>query len=262
MGESTIIVRTFRRGLNHEIQRIRPLAGCLWTRSSRSRRIGAVASQTRLVLPECSRNHRPTSTPSSPPHAKAGQLRDGVADPVRAKLHAFRRQPDPRSGTFAHAAKPRRRLEVNFDRLTMPDGRGYTLNGSFDHDAADRRQIESDPNAPVVVRWTRLSGGAIAEPAREQSIVRNPRRAGHILPQARDFESRPSPHSPFSSRTAVPSRAGRESTGFVHDLHRRDRIRAAQEALARQNYYRGPTTPVLTKRRSALCCSSRSTLGS
>jgi peptidoglycan hydrolase-like protein with peptidoglycan-binding domain len=148
--------------------------------------------------------------------------------------------------TFAQPADRQRSgvMEVNFDRLTLPDGKAYPLNGKLTStDAAERRQIESDPNARVVLVGGRGgAGAAIAGAGSENSVASALLAAlGARLSDARDVRM------PANTPLAVQLEQGLVLTGrgiarapdAFTIYTAADRIRAAQQVLAQQNYYRG-----------------------
>jgi hypothetical protein len=138
-------------------------------------------------------------------------------------------------------------IEVSFDRLTLPDGSVRALSGKLTStDAAERRQIETDPNARVVLVGGRGGIGAtIAGAGSENSPTSGILAAlGSLLSQARDV--RVPAGTPLAVQLEQPlvlsRRGGLRSPDASTIYTATDRIRAAQQALARQNYYRGAIT--------------------
>lgn len=229
--------------------RISPLAGGLWTLVFTLLAVSGLSAQTRLVLPEGSVIIVRTSSPLESSTAKVGQTFETVvADTVRVDNYTAIPAGSRIRGvvTFARPADRQRSgvIEVNFDRLTMPDGMAYTFNGKLTStDAAERRQIESDPNARVVLVGGRGGvGAAIAGAGSENSPASGILAAlGNILSEARDVRV------PAGTTLAVQlenglvlSRRGSARAPDAFTIYTAaDRIRAAQQALARQNYYRG-----------------------
>ncbi|HEU4557765.1 MAG TPA: peptidoglycan-binding domain-containing protein, partial [Longimicrobium sp.] len=135
-------------------------------------------------------------------------------------------------------------IEVDFDRLTLPDGTALTLAGKLTStDATERRQIEQDPNARVVLVGGRGGVGASVAGAGSQN---SPASAilstlGALLSPARDV--RVAAGTPLAieleQRLVLSRRGTTRSTGGATIYTAADRISAAQQALARQNYYRG-----------------------
>jgi peptidoglycan hydrolase-like protein with peptidoglycan-binding domain len=229
--------------------RTKSLSGGLWTLIFTLLAVSGLSAQTRLVLPEGSVIIVRTTTPIESSTAKAGQsFETVVADTVRVDNFTAIPAGSRIRGvvTFAQAADRQRSgvVEVNFDRLTMPDGRAYSLNGKLTStDAAERRQIESDPNARVVLVGGRGGvGAAIAGAGSENSPASGILAAlGTLLSEARDV--RVPAGTPLAVQLEAELALSRRGAARAPDAFtiytEADRIRAAQQALARQNYYRG-----------------------
>jgi peptidoglycan hydrolase-like protein with peptidoglycan-binding domain len=151
--------------------------------------------------------------------------------------------------TFAQAADRQRSgvIEVNFDRLTLPDGTVRPLSGKLTStDAAERRQIESDPNARVVLVGGRGGVGAVIAGAGSETSPTSGILAalGSLLSQARDVRvPAGTPLAVQLEQGLVLSRRGAARSPDAFTIYTAaDRIRAAQQALASQNYYRGAIT--------------------
>ncbi len=151
--------------------------------------------------------------------------------------------------TFAQPANRQQSgvIEVAFNRLLLPDGTSYPIVGRLTStDATERRQIDSDPNARVVLVGGRGGvGAAIAGAGSTNSPTSSILGAlGSLLSQAQDVRV------PAGTQLAVqldePAilRGGRRlGAGDMSTIYTAtDRIRAAQQALAQQNYYRGAIT--------------------
>src|SRR6185436_5281800 len=134
-------------------------------------------------------------------------------------------------------------IEVSFDRLTLVDGSALSINARLTStDTAERRQIDSDPNARVLLLGGRGGLGAAIAGA---GSTRNPASSllstlGSLLSEGRDVDL------PAGSRLAVQLRSPLElrTRGIARAMDNSvitatDRIRAAQRELARLNYYRG-----------------------
>ena len=230
--------------------RIRPLAGAVWTLVFTLLAVSGLSAQTRLVLPEGSVIIVRTSTPLESSTAKVGQTFETVvADTVLVDNYTAIPAGSRIRGvvTFAQPADRQRSgvIEVNFNLLTLPDGQAYAFNGKLTStDAAERRQIESDPNARVVLVGGRGGvGAAIAGAGSDRSPASGILAAlGTLLSEARDVRV------PAGTPLAVQLEDGlvlrRRGSARAPDAFTiytaADRIRAAQQALARQNYYRGP----------------------
>jgi peptidoglycan hydrolase-like protein with peptidoglycan-binding domain len=151
--------------------------------------------------------------------------------------------------TFAQPATRQRSgvIEVSFDRLTLADGSDYQMSGKLTSmDAAERRQIDTDPNSRVVLYGGRGGlGAAIAGAGSTNSPASAILTAlSGVLSEGRDVSL------PSGSRLAVQLREplslrvrgiarGLEGSSVITSG---DRIRAAQRELARLNYYRGGQT--------------------
>ena len=204
----------------------------------------------RLVLPEGSVIIVRTSTPLESSSAKVGQTFETVvADTMRVDNYTVIPAGSRIRGvvTFAQAANRQQSgvIEVNFDRLTLPDGKAYNLSGKLTStDAAERRQIESDPNARVVLVGGRGGvGAAIAGAGSERSPASGILSAlGGLLSEARDVRvPAGTPLAVQLEQGLVLSRRGTARAPDAFTIYTAaDRIRAAQQALAQQNYYRGP----------------------
>jgi peptidoglycan hydrolase-like protein with peptidoglycan-binding domain len=230
--------------------RTRSLAGGLWTLLFLFLAVSGLSAQTRLVLPQGSVIIVRTSSPLESSTAKVGQYFETVvADTVRVDNYTAIPAGSRIRGvvTFAQPADRQRSgvIEVNFDRLALPDGKVYALSGKLTStDPAERRQIESDPNARVVLVGGRGGVGAtIAGAGSENSPASGILAAlGNILSQARDV--RVPAGTPLAVQLeqglVLSGRGGRRAPDAFTIYTSTDRIRAAQQALAQQNYYRGP----------------------
>jgi hypothetical protein len=135
-------------------------------------------------------------------------------------------------------------IDVVFDQITLPDGTALPIAGRLTStDSAERRQIESDPNAHVVLVGGRGGIGAqIAGAGTGRSANNIFSALGSMLSEGRDVD--------VPAGTALAVRLDRALTlrgrGRLRGTEAStiytaaDRIRAAQQALASQRYYRGP----------------------
>jgi peptidoglycan hydrolase-like protein with peptidoglycan-binding domain len=207
-------------------------------------------AQTRTVLPEGTVIIVRTSSPLESSTAKTGQTFETVvADTVRVENYTVIPAGSRIRGviTFAQPADRQRSgvIEVRFDRLTLPDGTIYPLSGKLTStDAAERRQIESDPNARVVLVGGRGGvGAAIAGAGSERSPASGLLSAlGNLLSEGRDVRvAAGTPLAVQLEQGLVLRRRGAARAPDAFSIYTStDRIRAAQQALAQQNYYRGP----------------------
>src|SRR6266550_3514921 len=228
--------------------RTKSLVWGMWTLPLTLLAVSELRAQ-RLVLPEGSVIIVRTSSPLESSTAKVGQTFETVVvDTMRVDNYTVIPAGSRIRGvvTFAQAADRQRSgvIEVNFDRLTLADGKAYTLSGKLTStDAAERRQIESDPNARVVLVGGRGGVGAtIAGAGSDNSPASGILAAlGGLLSQARDVRV------PAGTALAVQleqelalTRRGNSRAPDAYTIYTAtDRVRAAQQALAQQNYYRG-----------------------
>lgn len=232
--------------------RTKSLEGVLWTLFFTVVAGSALPAQTRLVLPEGSVILVRTTTPLESATAKVGQYFETVvADTIRVDNYTAIPAGSRIRGvvTFAQPANRQQSgvIEVNFDRLVLPDGTTFALSGKLTStDAAERRQIESDPNARVVLVGGRGgAGAAIAGAGSDKSPASGILAAlGNLLSEARDV--RVPAGTPLAVQLEQPLALSRRGSARAPDAYTiytaGDRIRAAQQALARQNYYRGAIT--------------------
>ncbi|HYH80831.1 MAG TPA: hypothetical protein VEX86_13610, partial [Longimicrobium sp.] len=117
----------------------------------------AADAQVRTILPAGSVIIVRTAAPLESNTARVGQVFETiVSDTVTADDYTVIPAGSRIRGvvTFAQPADRQRSgvIEVNFDRLTLPGGAVLALSGKLTStDAAERRQIEADPNARVVL---------------------------------------------------------------------------------------------------------------
>ncbi|MFL5605547.1 MAG: peptidoglycan-binding protein [Gemmatimonadaceae bacterium] len=135
-------------------------------------------------------------------------------------------------------------IEVVFDRLILPDGSSLPITGKLTStDSAERRQIESDPNARVVLVGGRGGiGAAIAGAGSGRSANNVFAALGGLLSEGRDVSvPAGTPLAVELERDLTLRSRGRLRAADAGTLYTAaDRIRAAQSALGRLNYYRGP----------------------
>jgi hypothetical protein len=134
-------------------------------------------------------------------------------------------------------------IEVVFDRLTLPNGATFQINGKLTStDSAERRQIESDPNAHVVLVGERGGiGAAIAGAGSSKSTNNIFAALGGLLSEGRDVSVPAGTQLAVDLQSSVTLRGSGRARGLEGSTiyTATDRISAAQQALARQNYYRG-----------------------
>ncbi|MBA3673267.1 MAG: peptidoglycan-binding protein [Gemmatimonadaceae bacterium] len=140
-------------------------------------------------------------------------------------------------------------IEVVFNRLVFPDGTGLAIVGKLTStDSVERRQIERDPNARVVLVGGRGGIGASIAGAGSGRSANNVFAAlGNLLSEGRDVSVPAGTplavelERDVSLRGRGTARGAEASTIYTAP----ERIREAQLLLARQNYYRGSATGVL-----------------
>jgi peptidoglycan hydrolase-like protein with peptidoglycan-binding domain len=135
-------------------------------------------------------------------------------------------------------------VEVVFDRLTLPNGSTFPITGKLTStDSAERRQIESNPNARVVLVGDRSGIGAVIAGAGSSNDQNNIfATLGSLLSKGRDVSVPAGTTLAVELVNSVTLRGGTRLRGadastIYTDV---DQVRAAQQALARLNYYRGP----------------------
>jgi peptidoglycan hydrolase-like protein with peptidoglycan-binding domain len=212
----------------------------------------AGAQQGRTVLPEGSVIIVRTTTPLESNTARVGQtFETSVAETISADEYTVIPAGSRIRGvvTFAQPADRQRSgvIEVSFNRLTLPDGTVQTIAGKLTStDAAERRQIDASPDTRVVLVGGRGGVGAtIAGAGSENSPASGILAAlGTLLSQARDV--RVAAGTPLAVQLEQPlmlsRRGARQSPAGGTIYTATDRISAAQQALAQQNYYRGRVT--------------------
>jgi hypothetical protein len=135
-------------------------------------------------------------------------------------------------------------IEVVFDRLTLPDGSSLPITGKLTStDSTERRQIGTDPNARVVLVGGRGGiGAAIAGAGTGRSANNIFTALGGMLSEGRDVSVPAGTLLAVEVERALTLRGrGRLRGAEASTLYTAtDRIRAAQQALAQRNYYRGP----------------------
>jgi peptidoglycan hydrolase-like protein with peptidoglycan-binding domain len=140
-------------------------------------------------------------------------------------------------------------IEVTFDRITLPDGTALPITGKLTStDSTERRQIEQDPNARVVLVGGRGGiGAAIAGAGASRSPNNIFAALGGLLSEGRDVNVPAGTTLGVELENAVTLRGrGRLRGGEASTLYTApERIRAAQSALAQRSYYRGSANGTL-----------------
>jgi hypothetical protein len=135
-------------------------------------------------------------------------------------------------------------IEVVFDRLTFADGSSVPITGKLTStDSTERRQIDQDPNGRVVLVGGRGGiGAAIAGAGSGKSTNNIFAALGSMLSEGRDVSVPAGTILAVELERAVTTRGrGRLRGAEASTIYTAaERIRAAQQALGRLNYYRGP----------------------
>ena len=207
------------------------------------------AAQSRLVLPAGSVILVRTTAPLQSASAQSGQTFQtkveqsvGVDETtiipegsrIRGQITVARPATGQQSGV----------IEVVFDRIVLADGTSIPITGKLTStDSTERRQIESDPNAHVVLVGGRGGiGAAIAGAGASKSPNNIFAALGSLLSEGRDVNVPAGTplavqlEQPVSLRGRGRFRGGDANTIYTSS----ERIRDAQTALAQRKYYDGP----------------------
>src|SRR5947209_1086761 len=134
-------------------------------------------------------------------------------------------------------------IDVVFDRLSLPNGTTYAIRGKLTStDSAERRQIDSDPNPHVVLVGERGGiGAAIAGAGSAKGANSIFAALGNLLSEGRNVNVPAGTPLAVQLESAVTLRGGTRLRGAEASTiyTAADRVTAAQQALARRNYYRG-----------------------
>ena len=209
------------------------------------------SAQSRVVLPAGSVIIVRTTAPLQSATAKSGQTFDtNVEESVGVDEFTVIPAGSKIRGVVSLATPATRQqsgvIEVVFDRLTLPNGSTFPIEGKLTStDSAERRQIQSDPNARVVLVGERGGiGGTIAGAGSGKSTNNIFAALGTLLSQGRDVNVAAGTPLAVELQQAVTLRGGGRLRGIEGStiFTATDRVSAAQQALARLNYYRGPVT--------------------
>jgi peptidoglycan hydrolase-like protein with peptidoglycan-binding domain len=211
------------------------------------------SAQTRIVVPAGSVILVRTITPLQSASAKTGDtFETNVEESVGVDEFAVIPAGSKIRGSVTLATPATRQqsgvIEAVFDRLTLPNGSTFPITGKLTStDSAERRQIASDPNARVVLVGGRGGIGAAiagAHTTRSNNILSA---LGNLLSEGRDVSVPAGTllavelENPITMRTGARLRGFEGSTIFTAT----ERVTAAQQALTRLNYYRGPVNGTL-----------------
>lgn len=225
------------------------MPGAAWSLALSLFAASGLAAQARVLLPEGSVIIVRTATALQSNNVQAGQsFSTVVVDTVSADEYTVIPAGSRIRGVISFVQPATRQqsgvIEVAFDRLTLPDGTTYPIDGRLTStDATERRQIDADPNARVVLVGGRGGiGGAIMGAGSENSPAAGILSAlGGILSSGQNVNVPAGTHLAVQLDQPVTLRArgGRRIADAYTVFTAADRIRAAQQVLAQQNYYRG-----------------------
>ena len=223
----------------------------------------ALSAQTRVSMPAGSVILVRTDQALESSSAQVGQtFQTTVIDAVSVNGYTLIPANSQVRGVVAYVQPANRQrsgvMQINFDRLTLPNGTAYTIRGRLTStDTTERRQIEARSDPRVVLVGGRGGIGAMIAGANSSTSSSSGILAalGNMLSEGMDVSV------PAGTQLAVQleqsvmltgqgaANVADESTIYTGT----DRIRAAQQALARRAYYRGAVNGVLnTPTRRAL----------
>jgi hypothetical protein len=217
--------------------------------------LSSAAAQNRITLPAGSVILVRTQTILESSSVRVGQTFDTVVDDsVGIDNYTVIPSGSRIRGTITYVQPATRAqsgvIEVDFNQITLPDGTTYPIQGRLTStDPEERRQIESSSNQRVVLVGGRGGiGAAIAGAGSQNSSTSGILGAlGALLSEGRNVSVPAGTQLAVQLEQAVTLRArglrrGNNATIFTSA----DMIRAAQRALAQQNYYRGTADGQLT----------------
>ena len=214
----------------------------------------AASAQSRVVLPAGSVIIVRTTSPLLSATAKAGQtFETNVEGSIGVDEYTVIPAGSKIRGVVSMATPATRQqsgvMEIVFDRLTLPSGSTFPISGKLTStDSAERRQIESDPNARVVLVGERGGIGAtIAGAGSGKGANAIFTALGNMLSEGRNVTLNAGTALAVQLESAVTLRGGGRLRGSdASTIYTgTERVRAAQQALAQANYYRGPVNGVL-----------------
>jgi hypothetical protein len=213
-----------------------------------------LAAQSRVVLPAGSVILVRTTTPLQSASAQTGQtFETTVSETVGVDEYSVIPEGSKIRGVVSVARAATRQqsgvIEVVFDRVTLADGTTLPIAGRLTStDSTERRQIEQDANARVVLVGGRGGIGAAIAGAGASRTPNNIFAAlGSMLSEGRDVNVPAGTALAVELERAVTLRGrGRLRGGEASTLFTApERIRAAQTALAQRSYYRGSANGTL-----------------
>ncbi len=211
--------------------------------------VSAATAQSRVVLPAGSVIIVRTTAPLQSASATTGQtFETNVEGSVGVDEFTVIPAGSKIRGVISLATPATRQqsgvIEVVFDRLMLPNGSTFPIAGKLTStDSAERRQIQSDPNARVVLVGERGGiGAAIAGAGSGKSANNILTALGSMLSEGRDVSVPAGTALAVELDNAVTLRGGGRLRGVEGSTiyTAAERVRGAQQALAQLNYYRGP----------------------
>lgn len=214
--------------------------------------VSGLSAQTRLTLPAGSVIIVRTATPLQSSSAQAGQtFGTFVTDTVRLDAYTVIPAGSRIRGTISYVKPATRQesgvMQIDFNQLILTDGTSYPIVGKLTStDAEERRQIDASPDPRVVLVGGR--GGIGAAIAGAGSA--NDPTSGILAALGGLLSTGQNVSVPAGTRLAVQLEEpltlrarGAARAGDIYTIYTAtDRISAAQQALASQNYYRGAIT--------------------
>jgi peptidoglycan hydrolase-like protein with peptidoglycan-binding domain len=227
-----------------------------WTRDARWLVSTGILAATAMVVPAHAQSRTlpagtvltvTTTAPLQSASAQAGQtFETTVVENVSLDEYSVIPAGSRLRGTITLAQRATRRqsgvIEVVFDRLVFSDGSSFPITGKLTStDSTERRQINSDPNARVVLVGGRGGIGATIAGAGSGRSENNVLSAlGVMLSEGRDVNVPAGTMLAVEIERAVSLRGrGRIRDDGSTFYTAAERVRAAQQALQRLNYYRG-----------------------
>lgn len=217
--------------------------------------VSSAQAQTRYTLPAGTVILVHTQTPIQSANARVGQTFETIVDDtVGVENYTVIPSGSRIRGSITYVRAATRQesgvIEVDFDRLTLSDGTVIPIQGRLTSTSAEeRRQIESSSNQRVVLVGGRGGiGAAIAGAGSQNSSTSGILGAlGALLSEGQNVSVPAGTQLAVQLEQAVSLRGrGARRFGGATLYTSADMIRAAQTALAQQNYYRGTIDGQLT----------------
>jgi hypothetical protein len=211
--------------------------------------VSGLSAQTRLTVPAGSVIIVRTATPLQSSTAQVGQsFGTFVTDTLRLDNYTVIPAGSRIRGTISYAKPATRQesgvIQVDFNQLTLPDGTTYPIVAKLTStDPAERQQIDASPDPRVVLVGGRGGiGAAIAGAGSTNSA-----QSGILAALGGLLSTGSNVNVPAGTRLAVQfeqplslrARGAARAADAYSIYTASDRISAAQQALASQNYYRG-----------------------